>query len=120
MKQLRFTYWINVSENGCVSISGEHSLEDAERNFNMTIKRCTGSEYRVVLSKDGTIFTDKSRYQAEAALSYLKNNYPTYTNFRVGGTGEWDDPYYATMEKTLKVYDVHTKKIYSRMSEDEN
>jgi hypothetical protein len=73
----------------------------------------------VALTHHGYIFTDKSRYQAELALSYLKNNYPTYTNFRIFGTGEWDDPYGAHMEKALKVYDVRRKQTYNMEATDE-
>jgi predicted phosphohydrolase len=113
-------YWINTWDNNGVSISGEYSIENAERNFNMSIKRCGGTDNKVVLTHHGYIFTDNSRHQAELALSYLKNNYPTYTNFRICGTGEWDDPYGASMEKTLKVYDVRNKKIsYMAADEDE-
>ena len=68
----------------------------------------------------GGIFTGKSRYQAELALRYLKENYPTYTNFRISGTGEWDDPYGVSMEKILKIYDVRTKEIYNMEVDDEN
>ena len=113
MNELSFMYWINVWDSSGVSISGEHSLEDAERNFNNSIKRCNGSENRVVLTREGYVCTGKSRYQAEEAYRYLKNNYPTYTNFRIFGSGEWDDPYGVLMEKVLKTYHVRTKKIYS-------
>ena len=118
MSELNFMYWINVYESGSVSMWGEHSIEDAERQFNASIRRCKGAENKVVLSHSGSIFTGTSRYQAEVALNYLKTNYPSYTNFRIGGTGEWDDPYFATMEKTLKVYDVFYKKI-SILGEDD-
>jgi hypothetical protein len=112
-------YWINTWDNNGVSISGEYSIENAERNFNMSIKRCKPTDNKVTMKHDGTIFTGKSRYQAELALSYLKENYPTYTNFRIFGTGEWDDPYAATMEKTLKIYDVRSKQIYNMVVDDE-
>ena len=55
----------------------------------------------------------------EQALNYLKNNFPSYTNFRIFGTGEWDDPYAATMEKTLKIYDVRSKQNYNMVVDDE-
>ena len=120
MNELRFMYWINVYDtDGSVSIKGDHSIEDAERDFNISIRRCKGTEYKVVLEEDGTIFAGKSRYQAELVLSYLKDNYPTHTNFRLFGTGEWDDPYGAHMEKILKVYDVRTKRIYNMAADDE-
>lgn len=117
--QLSFMYWINVYDSAGVSMSGARSIEDAGRNFNMSIKRCKPTDNKVVLTHHGYIFTDNSRHQAELALSYLKNNYPTYTNFRICGTGEWDDPYGASMEKTLKVYDVRTKKTYDMAVDDE-
>lgn len=119
MSELNFMYWINVYESGSVSMWGEHSIEDAECHFNASIRRCKGAENKVVLSHSGSIFTGTSRCQAELALSYLQNNYPTYTNFRVCGTGEWDAPYSATMEKTLKVYDARSKKIYNVEADDE-
>ena len=117
--KLRFMYWIDTLYNDGVSISGEYSIEDAERNFNTSIRRCKPTDNKVVMIHDGTIFTDKSRYQAELALSYLKENYPTYTNFRIFGTGAWDDPYAATMQKTLKVYDVPTKRITNMAAEED-
>ena len=112
-------YWIDTYDNNSVGMRGAHSIEDAERMFNMDIRRCKSTDNKVVLKHTGGIFTGKSRYQAELALSYLKENYPTYTNFRIGGTGEWDDPYGAHMEKTLKVYDVRTKKINDMAADDE-
>jgi hypothetical protein len=118
MSELNFMYWIKVFYNNGVGISGAHSIEDAERRFNIDIRRSKYPDRKVVLRKDGTIFTGKSRSQAEVALNYLKTNYPSYTNFRIGGTGEWDNPYFATMEKTLKVYDVFDKKI-SILGEDD-
>ena len=116
---LSFMYWIDTYDNNSVGMRGAHSIEDAERNFNMSIKRCKPTDNKVVLTHHGYIFTGKSRHQAELALSYLKNNYPTYTNFKLFGTGEWDDPYGAHMEKILKVYDVRTKKIYNMAADDE-
>lgn len=112
-------YWITTWDNNSVGMRGAHSIEDAERMFNMDIRRCKSTDNKVVLKHTGGIFTGKSRYQAELALSYLKENYPTYTNFRISGTGEWDDPYGAHMEKTLKVYDVRTKKICDMAADDE-
>ena len=112
-------YWINTHYNNGVGISGEYSIKDAERNFNMSIKRCKLTDNKVVMTHDGTIFTGKSRYHAEQALKYLKNNFPSYTNFRIFGTGERDDPYAATMEKTLKVYDVRAKRIINMAVDDE-
>ena len=109
--KLIFMYWITTWDNNGCGMRGAHSIEDAERMFNMDIKRSKSTDNKVVLKHTAGIFTGKSRYQAELALSYLKENYPTYTNFRISGTGEWDDPYGAHMEKTLKVYDVRTKKI---------
>lgn len=117
--KLRFSYGIDTLHNNGVSISGEYSIENAERNFNTSIRRCKGTDNKVVLTRHGYIFTDKSRYQAEQALNYLKNNFPSYTNFRIFGTGEWDDPYAATMEKTLKIYDVRSKQIYNMVVDDE-
>ena len=117
--RLSFMYWIDVYDSAGVSMSGARSIGDAERNFNMSIKRCKPTDNKVVMTHDGTIFTGKSRYQAEQALNYLKNNFPSYTNFRIFGTGEWDDPYAATMEKTLKIYDVRSKQIYNMVVDDE-
>ena len=117
--ELSFMYWINTYDNNSVSMGGAHSIEDAERQFDTSIRRCKCTDNKVVLTHHGYIFTDKSRYQAELALMYLKNSYPTYTNFRLFGTGEWDDPYGAHMEKILKVYDVRTKKIYNMAADDE-
>jgi hypothetical protein len=65
-------YWINTYDNNSTGISGEYSIQDAERNFNMSIKRCKPTDNKVVMTHDGTIFTGKSRYQAEQALNYLK------------------------------------------------
>jgi len=112
-------YWIKTYDNNSIGIRGVHSIEDAERDFNIDIRRCKPTDNKVVMIHDGTIFTDKSRYQAELALSYLKENYPTYTNFRIFGTGAWDDPYAATMQKTLKVYDVPTKRITNMAAEED-
>ena len=117
--KLRFSYGIDTLPNNGVSISGEYSIENAERNFNTSIRRCKGTDNKVVLTHHGYIFTDKSRYQAELALNYLKNNYPTYTGFRLFGTGEWDDPYGVHMHKTLKVYDVPTKRITNMAAEED-
>ena len=119
MNELSFMYWINVYDGDGISMSGAHSIEDAERDFNMSIKRCNGTENKVDLKHEGTIFTGKSRYQSEQVLSYLKNNYPTYTNFKILGTGENDDPYGVRMEKILKVYDVRSKKIYNMVVDNE-
>ena len=113
MDDLYFSYQINVWSNNSVTLDWEHTLEDAERNFNMSIKRCDGSENRVVLTHGGYLSVGKSRYQAEEKLRQLKSKYPTYTNFRITGSGQWDDPYGVSMEKVLKTYDVRTKKIYS-------
>ena len=117
--KLRFMYWIKTYDNNSIGIRGAHSIEDAERNFNTSIRRCKPTDNKVVMIHDGTIFTGKSRYQAELALSYLKENYPTYTNFRIFGTGAWDDPYAVTMQKTIKVYDVRSKQIYNMEADDE-
>ena len=117
--ELRFMYWIDTYDNNSVGMRGAHSIEDAECMFNMDIRRRKSTDNKVVLTHHGYIFTGKSRHQAELALSYLKNNYPTYTNFRICGTGEWDDPYGASMEKILKVYDVRVKQIYNMEATDE-
>ena len=118
--KLSFMYWITTWDNNGFGMRGAHSIEEAERMFNMDIRRSKSTDNKVVLKHTGGIFTDRSRYQAELALSYLKENYPTYTNFRISGTGEWDDPYGAHLEKTLKVYDVRNKKIsYTAAEEDE-
>ena len=119
MSKVFFMYGISVWENNGVSIGGAYSIKEAERKFNESIRRCNGTEHRVVLDHGGIVSTGNSRYQAELALNYLKDNYPTYTNFRIGGTGEWDDPYYATMDKILKVYDVRVKQIYNMEATDE-
>ena len=117
--KLSFMYWITTWDNNGFGIRGAHSIEEAERMFNMDIRRSKSTDNKVVLKHTGGIFTDRSRYQAELALSYLKENYPTYTNFRISGTGEWDDPYGAHMEKTLKVYDVRAKRIINMAVDDE-
>ena len=118
--KLRFSYGIDTYYDNGVGIRRAYSVEDAEWWFHKDISRSKCTDRKVVLTHDGCIFTDRSRYQAELALSYLKENYPTYTNFRISGTGEWDDPYGAHMEKTLKVYDVRNKKIsYMVVEEDE-
>ena len=117
--ELRFMYWINTYDNNSTRMRGSHSIEEAERMFNMDIRSSKSTDNKVVLTRSGGIFTGKSRYQAELALSYLKETYPTYTNFRICGTGEWDDPYGARLEKTLKVYDVRNKKI-SYMADEED
>ena len=117
--KLSFMYWITTWDNNGFGMRGAHSIEDAERDFNMSIKRCNGTENKVDLKHEGTIFTGKSRYQSEQVLSYLKNKYPTYTNFKILGTGESDDPYGVMMEKTVKVYDVRAKKIYNMVVDDE-
>ena len=117
--KLRFSYGIDTYYDNGVGIRRAYSVEDAEWWFQKDISRSKCTDRKVVLTHDGCIFTDRSRYQAELALSYLKENYPTYTNFRISGTGEWDDPYGAHMEKTLKVYDVRTKKI-NDMTADED
>ena len=119
MNKLSFMYWIDTYDNNSVGMRGAHSIEDAECMFNMDIRRCKSTDNKVVLTHHGYIFTGKSRHQAELALSYLTNNYPTYTNFRICGTGEWDDPYGASMEKILKVYDVRVKQIYNMEATDE-
>ena len=119
MNKLSFMYWIDTYDNNSVGMRGARSIEDAECMFNMDIRRCKSTDNKVVLTHHGYIFTGKSRHQAELALSYLKNNYPTYTNFRICGTGEWDDPYGASMEKILKVYDVRVKQIYNMEATDE-
>ena len=117
--ELSFMYWITTWDNNGCGMRGAHSIEDEERMFNMDIRRCKSTDNKVVLTHHGYIFTGKSRHQAELALSYLKNNYPTYTNFRICGTGEWDDPYGASMEKILKVYDVRSKQTYNMEANDE-
>lgn len=117
--KLSFMYWINTYDNNSTGMRGAHSIEEAERMFNMDIRRSKSTDNKVVLTHHGYIFTDKSRYQAELALNYLKNNYPTYTGFRLFGTGEWDDPYGVHMQKTLKVYDVPTKRITNMAAEED-
>lgn len=117
--KLSYTYWINTWDNNGVRMREAYSIEDAESKFNMDIRRCQSTDNKVVLTHHGYIFTGKSRYQAELALSYLKDNYPTYTNFRFFGTGEWDDPYGVSMEKALKIYDIRTKKICDMAVDDE-
>ncbi len=117
--KLYFMYWINTYDNNSTRMRGAHSIEEAERMFNMDIRSSKSTDNKVVLTRSGGIFTGKSRYQAELALSYLKETYPTYTNFKISGTGEWDDPYGAHLEKTLKVYDVRNKKI-SYMADEED
>ena len=117
--KLSFNYGIDTYYDNGVGIRAAYSIEDAEWWFNKDISRSKCTDRKVSLTHHGYIFTDKSRYQAELALSYLKNNYPTYTNFRIFGTGEWDDPYGAHMEKTLKEYDVRTKKINDMTAEED-
>ena len=117
--ELSFMYWITTWDNNGCGMRGAHSIEEAERMFNIDIRRSKSTDNKVVLKHTGGIFTDRSRYQAELALSYLRENYPTYTNFRISGTGEWDDPYGAHMEKTLKVYDVRAKRIINMAVDDE-
>ena len=117
--KLSFMYWITTWDNNGFGMRGAHSIEEAERMFNIDIRRSKSTDNKVVLTRSGGIFTGKSRYQAELALSYLKETYPTYTNFRISGTGEWDDPYGAHLEKTLKVYDVRTKQINDMTADDE-
>ena len=68
MNELSFMYWINVLYSNGVGISGAHSIEDAERRFNIDIRRSKYPDRKVDLRKDGTIFTGKSRYPAEVAL----------------------------------------------------
>ena len=117
--KLRFSYGIDTYYDNGVGIRRAYSVEDAEWWFHKDISRSKCTDRKVVLTHDGYIFTDRSRYQAELALSYLRENYPTYTNFRIFGTGEWDDPYGVHMEKTLKVYDVRSKKIINMEADDE-
>jgi hypothetical protein len=117
--KLSFNYGIDTYHDNGVGMRNAYSIEDAEWWFNKDISRSKCTDRKVVLTHHGYIFTDKSRYQAELALSYLKNNYPTYTDFRLFGTGEWDDPYGVHMQKTLKVYDVPTKRITNMAAEED-
>ena len=41
MNELSFMYWIKVFYNNGVGISGAHSIEDAERRFNIDIRNYT-------------------------------------------------------------------------------
>ena len=51
MNELSFMYWINVFYNNGVGISGAHSIEDAERRFNIDIRRSKYPDRKVVLRK---------------------------------------------------------------------
>ena len=117
--KLSFNYGIDTHYDNGVGIRAAYSIEDAEWWFNKDISLSKSTDCNVVLTHHGYIFTDRSRYQAELALNYLKKYYPTYTNFRLFGTGEWDDPYGVHMWKTLKVYDVRTKQIRNMAVDDE-
>lgn len=112
--KLSFQYGISswYKEVG-VGISCAWSLEDAEFRYRIDIKRSGKVEKdisKIVMEKQGYIFTGNSKYQAEVALNYLKTNYPDYTEFRLIGTGVWDDPYCAVMKKTIRTYDVFYKR----------
>ena len=41
MSELSFMYWIKVFYNNGVGTSGAHSIEDAERRFNIDIRNYT-------------------------------------------------------------------------------
>lgn len=111
MNDLYFKYEINVWTNYSVTLDWERTLEDAEDNFNRSIKRCNGDEHTVVLTHEGYVFTGRNKYQAEEKLRQVKKQYPTYT-CKLTGTGAWDDEYCVSIEKVIKKYNVWTKQLY--------
>ena len=115
MYEVEFSYPMGSWQRGSVWIGHCWTFEDAVEDFDRRIKHETIDSRKidtVVMSKMGSIYIGKSRYQAEQALSYLKRNYPTYNNHHISGTGEWNDPYRVHMSKDIRTYDMRTKQEF--------
>ena len=117
MYEVDFSYFVDLhTNNGNTTWIGYCStFEKADNDYKLRLKHDTVDSQkieRIVVTKSCYIFTGKSRYQAEQALSYLKRNYPNYNNHHISGTGAWDDPYCVHMSKEIRTYDMRTKKEF--------
>lgn len=115
MYEVEFSYPMGIHTGNSVWIGYFGTFDKAVEDFNHRIKQITIDSRKidtVVMSKMGSIYIGKSKYQAEQALSYLKRNYPTFNNHHISGTGEWDDPYWVFMSKEIRTHDMRTKKEF--------
>ena len=117
MYEVEFCYFVDLhTNNGNTTWIGYcNTFEKADDDYKLRLKHDTIDSQkieRIVVKKSCYIFTGKSKYQAEQALRYLKNNYPTFTDFRISGYGDWDDPYCAVMSKVIRTYDMRTKQEF--------
>ena len=115
MNKLEFYYSVDLKTKDSTWIGYCGTFDKAEEEYALRIKHDTIDSQKVdkvIMSKSGSIETGNSIYRAEQALRYLKNNYSTFTNFRISGDGEWDDPYCAVMSKVIRTYDMRTKQEF--------